>query len=447
MTSSASNTGTAAPARTGERGRIRDLVAVNFGNTLEWYDWTIYSIFAHHFAVRFFSADDQASALLSAFAVFAVGFVTRPLGGIVFGRYADRAGRRTALAVTMMLTAGGSLLIAVSPDYGQVGVFASIILVVARLVQGLAHGGEMGTSVTYLVERAPSHRRALWGSSSWVSVVLGTMLATVTGLGLNLVLGADAAAEWGWRVAFAVGGLLGLYALYLRRRLPETDAFAHSPENADSPQERADGSRADASRPGGIWRYWRSILVVFGLSAGGSIMFYTWLIYMPTFAQVGLGQSESSALTASLVAQAVFLGLVLASGWLGDRIGRKPLVIAFGVIAVVATVPLFTLVDGTFGRLLTAMLLALGALSLLFGVNGAVWAEVFPTRYRATGVAAPLSLATALFGGTAPYVNQLLVQAGHGGWFPWYLSGVAAITLLTGLLMAETRRLSLTRAE
>ena len=439
-------------------GRVRELIAVNVGNTLEWYDWTIYTIFAHHFAVKFFSADDPASALLSAFAVFAVGFVTRPLGGIVFGRYADRVGRRSALAVAMSLTALGSLIIAVTPDFDQIGVFASVILVVARLLQGLAHGGEMGTSVTYLVERAPRAKRALWGSTTWVSVVLGTMLATATGLGLNAAFGAEATASWGWRVAFGIGGVLGLYALYIRRKLPETEAFTASitvPGEVDeadpaptTTSERTAGAapaaRQAADRPKqSIWRHWRAILAVFGISAGGSIMFYTWLIYMPTFAQVQHGQSESSALAASLIAQAIFLVLVLGSGWLGDRVGRKPLVIVFGVVAVATTVPLFALVDGTFARLLIAMVLALAGLALLFGVNGAVWAELFPTEFRATGVAAPLSLATALFGGTAPYVNQALSGAGNGALFPWYLSAIAAITLVTGLLMRETKHTTL----
>lgn len=171
--------------------RVRDLIAVNAGNSLEWYDWTIYSIFAVSFAGQFFPSDDPTAALLSALAVFAVGFVTRPIGGWLFGRYADRRGRKVSLTLAMSITALGSLAIAVAPTYGVIGVGASLLLLVVRLVQGLAHGGEMGTSVTYLVERAPSGRRALWGSTSWVSVFIGTILATLTGLLVNGVLDAD----------------------------------------------------------------------------------------------------------------------------------------------------------------------------------------------------------------------------------------------------------------
>lgn len=427
--------------------RIRDLVAVNFGNTLEWYDWTIYSIFAPYFAVQFFNSDNPTSALLSTLAVFAVGFVTRPLGGFLFGAYADRAGRRKSLTVAMMLTAFGSIAIAIAPTYGSVGVLASVLLLTARLLQGLAHGGEMGTSVTYLVERAPQNRRALFGSTSWVSVVLGTILATITGLILTSSLPSDDMKAWGWRIAFGIGGVLGLYALYLRRRLTETDAFekaSHSGENQSTAEALPSDQSGSAGAPKrGLLHYWRSILIVFGLSAGGSVMFYTWLIFMPTYAQVHFNQDPSSALVASLIAQVFFLGAVLGAGWLGDRIGRKPMVIAFGVAFVLLTIPIYNLVDGTFGTLLVAMLAALTALALLFGVNGAVWAEVFPTRVRAAGVAGPLSFATAIFGGTAPYVNAALGQAGHQDWFLYYLVAVAGITLLTGILMRETKNNSL----
>jgi MHS family alpha-ketoglutarate permease-like MFS transporter len=429
--------------------RIRDLIAVNFGNTLEWYDWTIYSIFAPYFAVQFFRPDNAASALLSTLAVFAVGFVTRPLGGFLFGAYADRAGRRKSLTVAMMLTAFGSLAIAVAPTFASVGVLASVLLLVARLLQGLAHGGEMGTSVTYLVERAPHGRRALFGSTSWVSVVLGTILATITGLILTSALPQDDMREWGWRIAFGIGGVLGLYALYLRRRLTETDAFeeaSHSTDPAPTAPGHLTAEHAPA-RPAkrGLLHHWRSILIVFGLSAGGSVMFYTWLIFMPTYAQLHHKQDPSSALVASLIAQVFFLGAVLGAGWLGDRIGRKPLVIAFGVAFVLLTIPIYNLVDGTFGTLLLAMLASLTAMALLFGVNGAVWAEVFPTKVRAAGVAGPLSFATAIFGGTAPYINTALGQAGHQDWFLFYLVAVAGITLLTGILMRETKNNSLVR--
>lgn len=417
--------------------RMKDLVAVNFGNTLEWFDWAIYTIFAPYFALQFFPSADKSAALLAALAVFAAGFLTRPLGGFLFGLYADRVGRKKSLTLAMFITAGGSLVIACAPTFATVGLAASVILLVARLAQGIAHGGEMGTSVTYLVERAPRHRRALYGSTSWMSVVLGTMIATVTGLLLNANLDRPALESWGWRIPFALGGLLGLYGLYLRRKLTETDSF-----------EKVKAQRSDTGsglRP--LVRNWRGVAVVFGLSAGGSIMFYTWLIYSPTFAQINRGLDAKSALTASLIAQAVFLLAIPIVGWLADRFGRRIFIILFGVGFIAATFQLDALITNSFSGLLTAMICALLILACLFGVNTAVWAEVFPTEVRATGVSGPLSLATAIFGGTAPYVNTYLSQAGEQRLFLVYLMVVSGITLITGLLIPETRTLDLDRPD
>ena len=417
--------------------RVKDLIAVNFGNTLEWFDWTIYTIFAPYFALQFFPSSDKAAALLAALAVFAAGFLTRPLGGFLFGLYADRVGRKQSLTLAMFITAGGSLVIACAPTFATVGLAASIILLVARLAQGIAHGGEMGTSVTYLVERAPRHRRALYGSTSWVSVVLGTMIATVTGLLLNANLDRSALESWGWRVPFLLGGLLGLYGLYLRRQLSETDSFEKGKVQQD---DHGAGMAA-------LVRNWRGVAVVFGLSAGGSIMFYTWLIYSPTFAQISRGLDAKSALTASLIAQAVFLVAIPVVGWLADRFGRRVFIILFGVGFIAATFQLDALITNSFSGLLTAMISALLILACLFGVNTAVWAEVFPTSVRATGVSGPLSLATAIFGGTAPYVNTYLSQIGEHRMFLIYLMVVSGITLVTGLLIPETRELELDRPD
>lgn len=414
--------------------KIHELLAVNFGSMLEWYDWTIYTLFAPYFAARFFPASDPAAALLAALAVFAAGFLTRPLGGFVFGFYADRVGRKQSLTLAIFITAGGSLLIAVIPVFDSIGILASSVLLAARLAQGIAHGGEMGTSVTYLVEQAPQNRRALAGSTTWVSVVFGTILATTTGLVINDTFSRAAIGAWAWRIPFALGGLLGLYGLYLRRRLTETDAF--------TTQHRQPDSKVAA-----LLRNWRGVAVVFGLSAGGSIMFYTWLIYTPIYAQLAHGLNARSALTASLMAQCVFLVAIPVVGWLADTFGRRVFIIVFGLGFMTLTFPLDRLIDNTFGGLLTALSLALMVLAALFGVNTAVWAEVFPTSIRATGVSGPLSLATAIFGGTAPYVNTYLFKAGHHSWFLYYLVAVSSVTFLTGLLIPETRDLALDRAD
>jgi len=415
--------------------RFKDLIAVNFGNTLEWFDWTIYTIFAPYFARQFFPATDQAAALLATLAVFAAGFLTRPIGGFIFGLYADRVGRKKSLTLAMLITAGGSIVIALAPTYASVGILASAILLVARLAQGVAHGGEMGTSATYLVERAPKGRRALYGSTSWVSVVLGTMIATLTGLALNANFSQAQLETWGWRIPFILGGVLGIYGLILRRQLTESDAFKAT--------ERRKQQHATGLKP--LIRNWRGVSVVFGLSAGGSIMFYTWLIYSPTFAQVARGLDAKSALWASLIAQCIFLVAIPVVGWLADQIGRRIFVALFGIGFIALTFYLDGLIGNTFGGLLSAMTIALLVVACLFGVNTAVWAEVFPTTVRATGVSGPLSLATAIFGGTAPYINTYLSQSGLQKWFLIYLIGVSGITLLTALFMPETKDLDLDR--
>lgn len=419
------------PSDSSFKKRTRDMVVANFGNVLEWYDWNIYTIFAPYFAVQFFNHDDPTSALLSTLAVFAVGFVARPVGGYIFGAYADKVGRKQSLVVAMMITAGGSLIIGLSPTFDSIGIMASVILVAARLIQGLAHGGEMGTAVTYLVERAPQKRRAFFGSSSWFSVVLGTMLATLTGLIINRLLEEDQVSAWGWRIPFILGGILGLYALWLRRGLNETEAFEH---NKDVNTEDVSQTSNDS-----IFNHWRGLATIFFVSASGSLFFYTWSIYMPTHVQVAHGQSPSSALSASLLAEFLFLIAIPIMGLLGDKVGRRPMVLISGAAFAVITIPIYGFLDGTFTTQFLGQSLALLALSFLFGVNGAIWTESLPTRHRAKGVATTLSLATAIFGGTAPYVNAWLNDKGLSQAFQYYLMVMALVLIATGFLMRETK--------
>lgn len=422
-------------AKTQSQRRLKDLLAVNFGNVLEWYDWNIYTIFAPYFAAKFFIDDDPASALLSTLAVFAIGFIARPVGGFVFGRYADKAGRKQALFVAMVLTASGSIVVGLAPTAISVGIWAAVILVAARLLQGLAHGGEMGTSMTYLVERAPHGKRAIFGSTSWVSVVMGTMLATIVGLLINLMLSESTIDSWGWRIPFLIGGVLGLYALWLRKNIVETAE--------EKPAHHGQTHSSQANEVTGIFAHWRGLLLIFVTSAGGSLMFYNWLLYLPTHAQVKYEQSPGSTLTASLLAQVIFLIMILGFGALGDRVGRKPLIIGFSIGFIVLTIPFYSLLNGSFVTLVIAMVVSLTFLAMLFGINGAFWAESLPTKYRATGVATTLSAATAIFGGTAPYVNQWLSNADKDFWFQIYLMVVAGSTLIAGILAKETKDVSI----
>jgi MHS family alpha-ketoglutarate permease-like MFS transporter len=208
-----------APRPPTSRDQRRAVLGAGIGNTLEWYDWTIYAIFAPFFAGQFFDPSNPTSSILATLAVFAVGFFMRPVGGVLFGWLGDRYGRRTALTTAMTLVAGGSLLIGLSPTFGSVGVLASLWLLLARLVQGLAHGGEVASSYTYVAEMAPPRRRGLWSASLYVFVTLGVLAATLLGALLTSTLGTDRMADWGWRIPFLIGGALGFYAMYLRRNL------------------------------------------------------------------------------------------------------------------------------------------------------------------------------------------------------------------------------------
>ncbi|AXR73770.1 MULTISPECIES: MFS transporter [Auritidibacter] len=431
--------------------RVRDLVAVNFGNALEWYDWNIYTVFAPVFSVQIFRTENPTSALLATLAVFAVGFIARPIGGILFGAYADKVGRKKSLFVAMLITACGSLAIAVTPTFEAVGIVASIVLLVARLAQGLAHGGEMGTAATYLIERAPSHRRALFGSTSWVSVVVGTMIATLVGLAINGLLSETQVHDWGWRIAFGLGGILGLYALYLRRMITETESYKQvAQSNNESLPTRSEAGKLataatgnDVESPDSIFNYWKGLLVIFGVSAGGSLMFYTWLIYFPNHAQMAYNMSPTQTLSASLMAQLIFLFAILLAGLLGDRIGRKPMVITFGALFIVLPFPVEMMLDGSFATFMITQVIVLLAIATLFGVNAAVWAEALPTHVRAKGVASILSLATAIFGGTAPYLITWFSDNGQYNLYLVYLMVIATLTLLTGILMREGKKQSL----
>lgn len=424
------------------RRTIKDMIAVNFGNALEWYDWNIYTIFAVVFASQIFKAGNPTSALLSTLAVFAVGFIARPIGGFIFGAVADKLGRKRSLFIAMMVTAVGSLIIAVTPTYDTAGILAPIVLTVARLLQGLAHGGEMGTSVTYLVERAPDNRRGFFGATSWISVVIGTILATLVGLGINTFLTPDQVASWGWRLAFALGGFLGLYALVLRRSIEESEHYTATKEIRKVTRPSTGQGDASESSKSSIMR---GLWIIFVVSASGSLMFYTWLIYLPTHAQQVHQLPPTQTLSASLMAQVIFMVAIFVAGMLGDRIGRKPMVIAFSLLFVILPYPLFGILGSSFFSFLAVQTIALLGVAALFGVNGALWSEVLPTEVRAKGVATVLSLATAIFGGTAPYVITWLSANDLPSVFPGYLMVMAALTGVTALLMKETKGTSLSR--
>jgi MHS family alpha-ketoglutarate permease-like MFS transporter len=408
----------------------RAVVAGSIGNTVEWVDWAVYATFSSVFAGQFFPSDNEAAALLSTLAVFAVGFLMRPVGGALLGAYSDRHGRKKGLTLTISMMAGASLLIAVCPSYGTIGLAAPVILLLARLLQGFSAGGEFGSSSAFLIESAAPGRRAFAGSWQQVSVGAGTLLAAAMGTVLTGTLSESAMQTWGWRVAFAAGGLLGLIGLWLRRSVEETDAFARLDASA---RAKANPLRAM------FVEHPRAALRVVGITVAGTLVYYVWISYMPSYAHVTTGIPLSRALLANTISLVVFLVLLPFGGLLSDKLGRKPTMLAFAGGFLVLAWPLLHGLSAHFWTLLGIELVGM-ILIVGYSANCAVvMAEQFPAEVRTTGIGLPYALAVALFGGTAPYITTWMSAHGHRDLVWLYVAAAALIGVLVYATMPETQ--------
>jgi MHS family alpha-ketoglutarate permease-like MFS transporter len=419
------------PAPSRPHGPLWSIFGGSLGNLVEWYDWYVYSAFTLYFAPVFFPTDDTTAQLLNAAAIFAVGFLMRPLGAWIMGVYADRHGRKAGLTLSVALMGGGSLLIAVIPGYSMIGAGAPLLLLVARLMQGLSVGGEYGASATYLSEMAQRDHRGFFSSFQYVTLIAGQLLALCVLLVLQRLLPEPALEAWGWRIPFAIGGLLAISVFFLRRGLQETPAFE---------DVRADGETHVSGGFALLRRHPRQVGIVIALTAGGTLAFYAYSTYMQKFLVNSAGFGRETA--TSIMAAALFVYMLLqpVAGWISDRIGRKPLLIGFGVAGMLLTVPIFTRLE-TVTTSFQAFLLVLAALVIVTGytaINAVVKAELFPANIRALGVALPYAIANALFGGTAEYLALFLKQSGLEQGFYWYVSGMIALSLIVYLRMDET---------
>jgi len=433
---------TLAPPALGRAEKRRIVVGVGVGNALEWYDWTAYSIFAAYFAGQFFLTADPVAALLGTLAVFAAGFLMRPLGGLFFGWFADRLGRRQAMTLSMMITAGGSLLIGVSPTYTTIGPMAAAFLLIGRLLQGFGHGGEVVSSFTYVTEMAPAGKRGVWASSVFVFVTLGVMVATLLGATLTSAVGREAVGEWAWRVPFIVGGLLGVYALYLRRKLDETPMFKEKVAAAEAARAAGQGVPAGKTLWPEVWKHRGACLRIMGLAAGGTVMYYVWAIMAPAFAMGPLKMDPGSVMWIGVGANAFLILCLLFWGWLSDRIGRKFNWYFFAIGSIVAIIPLSLILTGGHGetwRLAVYMGVGMLLISAPTAIMPAFFPEQFPTRVRAIGMGLPYSVAAALTGGTAPYLQAWLYSSGQPRVFDIYLMALCALVLVAAALSPETR--------
>ena len=411
--------------------RRKVLVGTSLGHAIEWYDWGIFAIFVPFFATQFFNSADPVSAVLSSLAVFAVGFLARPLGGFFFGWLADHVGRKPALALTVGGMALGSLVIGLAPTYEAIGVWASLILLSSRIIQGLACGGELPSAQTYLSEMAPAERRGRWSSLIYIASAGGNMVGILVGVILTTILSQTEMTEFGWRIPFLLGGVFGLFTLYIRSQMPETEMFESEP-----------GSAQATTKPR-LWpeivRHRRQALQVVGMTVGLTVVYYAWVIAAPAYAISSLGIDESGALWAGVASSLIFMSVMPLWGMLSDRIGRKP-VLLIGTVGVAVTLfPLQALVQDSAWQLFAAMTTAMIFIAASVSILPATYAELFPTRIRTLGLAVPYSISVAIFGGTAPYLQVWVGDNFGRSAFTGYIVVLLVISALVITSLPETK--------
>lgn len=411
------------------RSRIFAIVGASSGNLVEWFDFYIYSFCAIYFAPVFFPSANPTAQLLNTAGVFAAGFLMRPIGGWMFGRIADKHGRRTSMVISVLMMCGGSLAIAILPGYAAIGTAAPALLLLARLFQGLSVGGEYGTSATYMSEVALKGKRGFYASFQYVTLIGGQLLAVLVLVILQQLLSAEQLKDWGWRVPFVLGAAAALIAMVLRKSLSETSTAASR-------------SRKDAGTLAGLMKHKGAFLTVIGFTAGGSLIFYTFTTYMQKYLVNSAGmdaKAASSVMTCSLF---VFMLIQPLFGALSDKIGRRTSMILFGTLGTICTVPLMYALKtastpyAAFGL----TVLALAIVSLYTSISGLIKAEMFPSEVRALGVGLSYALGNAIFGGSAEYVALLLKSIGMESSFYWYVTTMCAIALIVSFRMRSPDR-------
>jgi MHS family alpha-ketoglutarate permease-like MFS transporter len=414
--------------------RLKAIFIGSIGNLVEWYDFWAYTAFALYFAGSFFPGNDPVIQQLNATLLFAVGFLARPVGGLLFGHFADRYGRRSALMLSVLMMCSGSLLIAVTPTYATIGIAAPAVLGIARIIQGLSLGGEYGTSATYLSEIADKRHRGFYSSFHYVTLIGGQLCAILVLLILQQVfLTAEQLNAWGWRIPFIIGAFLAVTALLMRRNLHETDAFIESKavKKGKSPVKA-------------LFAFPREVLLVVGITMGGTTASYTYTIYMQKFLRLSVGLTDNQTTLVAAGALVFALCLQPLYGALSDKIGRRWLLIWFGFSGTLFTIPLLYTLQATRSAFTAFLLLAAGWLIVAgyTSTSAIVKAELFPTQVRATGVGLPFAITVSVFGGTAESVALWFKSIGHEPWFYYYLTSVIAVTFVVSVMMRETLRVS-----
>lgn len=413
-------------------GVLRRVLTASFiGNFVEWFDYASYGYFATVIAVVFFPDVAPTAALLATFAVFAISFIIRPLGGIVWGHIGDRIGRRTALSCSILIMSGATTLIAFLPSYAQVGMVAPILLLLVRVVQGFSASGEYAGATSFIAEYSPTSRRGLYTSLVPASTAAGLLLGSLLSAALFATLDGAQMQSYGWRLPFLLAAPLGLIGLYIRLKLEDTPKFRKLEQThhvAATPVKEM------------FKTYRREILIAFGVTCLNAVGFYLILSYMPTYLITELGTGQTESFVATSVSLAVYIGLIFLMGQLSDRFGRKTALIAASVLFVLLTVPLFAMLEGSSLLVIILIQIAFGALlTVNDGTLPCFLSEIFPTKVRYSGFAFSFNTANALFGGTAPFVATWLIGVTGSKLAPaWYLVAAALVALVAMLANRET---------
>ncbi|MBF4999669.1 MFS transporter [Nocardia sp. BSTN01] len=413
----------------------RDVISGVAGNAVEYADFAMWSAFALYFTTQFFPVENQTAQLLYGAGIFAVGQIARPLGSIVFGKLADKRGRRLSLTFSVTLMAVSSFAIAAAPNYRTAGLTGAVILLLARILQGLSVGGEHGAAAAYIIESAPESRRGFASSLQYIGVTVGGLLSIIVLIVCQAVFPEGAIERWGWRLAFTFMGLVALAVFAVRRTMSETEAFRTEERRVRQAQADNPGIRADDRGSFRVlWRYRRSLLTVFALGASSTLIFQTIASYSTTYLVNTAGMSRPEATQLRLIGQVVMLFALPVFGLLSDRVGRRPMLVAGFVLSSVAVVPIFRgFGTGSYGLSLALLTLGIVAIAMMLSVMATVTASAFPTAVRTLGISLPYALAIALIGGTADVMALGLREAGQENWFFAWVVLWGAIGLVASL--------------
>ena len=411
------------------RRRVLAIVGASSGNLVEWFDFYIYSFLALYFAPAFFPSGNPTTQLLNTAGVFAAGFLMRPIGGWMFGRIADKHGRRTSMMISVLMMCAGSLVICFLPTYASIGAWAPFFLLIARLFQGLSVGGEYGTSATYMSEVALQGRRGFFASFQYVTLIGGQLAALLVLVVLQQVLTTEELRAWGWRIPFGIGAFAAVVSLYLRKSLDETST-------AESRKLKEAGTLR------GLMQHKGAFLTVVGFTAGGSLIFYTFTTYMQKYLVNTAGMHAKTASNVMTAALFVYMIMQPAFGALSDRIGRRTSMLWFGGLATFCTVPLLYALKDVTNPVVAFVLVvvALAIVSLYTSISGLIKAEMFPAEVRALGVGLSYAVANAVFGGSAEYVALFLKSIGSESTFYWYVTALCAISWIVSLRMRDSSK-------